>query len=448
MSSAPGSTQDGEATDDAIDVLVRAVTPGTTYLYTRWLDAAAEPRYVAITPEPLAPIHDRLTHALLSPIAVDGDPTTPDAREAAVVRALTRGSFADPQCTMDLARECSDLVFPHTSGFFERLHQERSRGRRVTVRVIPSPSLSRVPFELLPDPDGTPLMELARIVYEVPATVHLDRPRLPSRFDPEAPPLFSIDPRLPSKSGFLPVLFHGPSQDYLHEGLGIQPASRHIDPFTLSEQLRAEAPPSRWLFLGHVSSRDDQPGSAALHLSTPHNGAPDGSAALMRGNHRPFTAIDLLLGVPAKDAGSRAPGHQRWPMPPRVALVACASGSDHASVETFGLVVSAALNGAEFITTTRWVMPTDAAFHHCTGTTDRHPTSDLVIAINQAHADPADPIDALRTWQIERYRSFKATGDLCDTPLLWAGVTTHHVPPRHPKTGAPMFASCSHGKCS
>lgn len=204
----------------------------------------------------------------------------------------------------------------------------------------------------------------------------------------------------------------------------------------LADQLRAPRRPSRLLYVGHVSSAidgDGRPESAALYLSDHHTSSPDGIIGRRRyAPHRPFTASDIVVGTldaGAAAGGSRArsrlsteptPGHRVWPMPPRVALLACDSGSDHRFVEAFGLVVAIMLNGAEMVTAIRWARPTDHAFHDLTGvSTSVCGTADMVVAVDAdvAH-DQDDPARALN-------RGISSTARWC-----W-----RRWPPRRPAAG-------------
>lgn len=63
--------------------------------------------------------------------------------------------------------------------------------------------------------------------------------------------------------------------------------------------------------------------------------------------HRPFSALDLLRGtIECRVRDHRLPlgfeqperGRTIWPMPARVAIIACEGGADYRATETFGLV--------------------------------------------------------------------------------------------------------------
>lgn len=425
---ATATTDDGTpAPDTPVEVLIRAVDAGPTYLYVRWLDQEARAAYRVIDPETIDPLIEELRAGLMTLQTGEGDQDAAD-------RALRAGVFTDPQRTTDLCRRLAEAILPEQ--FWERLATEAA-SRPVRARITPSRRLATLPWELLPSPAGVPLLRQATLVYEVPATIHYHRPVLPSPYDPCRRPLRTIDPVLKTDSGLEPTLRQ---PTHLLHGLGLTTAPGWVTRLDLSQQLRAD--PGRWLYFGHVSTRHEQPGSAALHLSDGKHMY--GTAELMGAGHRPLTALDLHLGtshVTEPDPDLRYPaepgvlGWKLWPMPPRVALIACESGSDHAASEPFGLIVAVMLAGAEHVTSTRWAMPTDRAFqsiHHVAA----HPTSDLAIAVDRAHT-AADPIAALRTWQLEQLQRWLDTANIGSSPLLFAGVTTHHAPARDSESGFP-----------
>jgi hypothetical protein len=85
--------------------------------------------------------------------------------------------------------------------------------------------------------------------------------------------------------------------------------------------------PSRLLYVGHATAADGDVGHAdraALHLA----------------DDRPLTASDLMSA--------------KLPFPPRVALLACASGGDYQFDEATGLVAAMILCGAQLVTATLW----------------------------------------------------------------------------------------------
>lgn len=138
--------------------------------------------------------------------------------------------------------------------------------------------------------------------------------------------------------------------------------------------------------------------AAALLLSTPALTAAE------------FTAFDWLAEP------------DRFPAPPRVALIACGS-DDGKEIEQSGMPIAAVNAGAELVTATRWVLPVDQKLAASC------PTAALAMAVDTAHA-AADPLAALRRWQIDRLRNWRDRGAVTDTPLLWASLVTYLAPGR------------------
>ena len=102
--------------------------------------------------------------------------------------------------------------------------------------------------------------------------------------------------------------------------------------------------PSRLLYVGHATAADGDVGHAyraALHLA----------------DDRPLTASDLMS--------------LKLPMPPRVALLACASGGDYQFDEATGLVAAMILGGAQLVTATLWSLPTAAGYRQFASNADR-----------------------------------------------------------------------------
>jgi len=93
-------------------------------------------------------------------------------------------------------------------------------------------------------------------------------------------------------------------------------------------------------------------------------------------------------------------------------------GSDDSGIaEQSGLPIAAINAGAELVTATRWVLPLDPR-------PDLRPATALALAVDRAHS-AADPVGALRDWQLERLDRWRADGELLDTPLMWASLITY-----------------------
>lgn len=170
--------------------------------------------------------------------------------------------------------------------------------------------------------------------------------------------------------------------------------------------------PSRLVYVGHASSADGESGRAdraALHLAC--TAAVPGDAAAI-GNHRPLTASDLMS--------------LRLPMPPRVALLACASGGDYQFDEATGLVAAMILGGAQLVTATLWSLPTTAAYRQfALPTGDPDPMADVVSAVDTAHQEP-DAGYAVNRWQRAQMRRWR-DGDVTASPVHWGALVTFAV---------------------
>ena len=158
-----------------------------------------------------------------------------------------------------------------------------------------------------------------------------------------APP-YMIDPKLPDLFRTRPGPRTDKSVRSAHQRRGIRrthPKSaenlvfgsrKGRGPLGLSDDLRDD--PGRLVYFGHVSSTLDEPGSASLHLSDDAN--EPGYTDTVNQAHRPLSALDLMLGTAFDEVGEApesGPGHVIWPMPPRVAIIACEGGVDYRSSE-------------------------------------------------------------------------------------------------------------------
>ena len=116
----------------------------------------------------------------------------------------------------------------------------------------------------------------------------------------------------------------------------------------------------------------------------------------------------------------------KLPVPPRVALLACASGGDYRFDEATGLVAAMILGGAELVTATLWSLPTAAGYRLFASTAaDGDPMSDAIRAVDRAH-EADDAGRAVNGWQREQMRRWR-DGDLTASPLYWAALATFAV---------------------
>lgn len=463
-------------------VLLRAADAGPTYLSWTWLDAPAKPSAVKLDPARTSAALDLLGRALLAPLPLDAsgsngssDDVEYEAREAAAHRALATGSFTNLAEERLLSARLTEAVLPET---LRAEIVDRAGGHgTVHMRITPSPTLARVPWELLFVDAGRRLLDVAVITFDPPSTVHAERTVLPPQWAEVShfPALHVLDPSLPVRAveHGLGRTLAGLAKNALIKGIsaeaGVGNSSSHtrlntsqiISRLDLSHQLHV--PRSRFFYFGHVSSAADEPGSASIHLHDTVGAAGSASwgmaeplrpqtkrgtlAAARPDDHLPLSALDLLLGTQqCTDErvwalhGSDGPqaGHEIWPMPSRVALIACEGGVDFRSAETFGLVVAMVDSGASLVTTTRWTLPTDHAFHSVAGVRRSvFPTVELALAVDRAHSRD-DPIGLVHQWQREQLTKWESSPAAVEhSPLVWAALT-HTVAEARVPRGAPI----------
>ncbi|WP_067678230.1 CHAT domain-containing protein [Nocardia miyunensis] len=401
---------------------------GDLYVSWRWQDEFAGAGVSAIPGTRVDPIVARVHDAL------------PGASAAGIEKSLTTGEFADYDAEHELGQALARTLLPY--GLATQLYDLYARGVRPHIRVQPSPRTAQIPWELLaPDP-GLRLLEIADISQLAPAGL-APAPGLAERSweqTRELPVVVVLDPRVPgfrADSALGSVLGRMSAELPLAEHIGrylpndrLRPAiSDPVEAFRrqdqdrlwLSEALHAGA--SRLLYVGHVTAAAPESGrseDARLHLAC---------AAETRGfapperTHRPLSAKDLILGTHTLDGDPRT-GPDLWPMPSRVALIACESGGDLRFGETLGLLAAVLNGGAELVTAGRWPLPTDLAYERfAASSAGRHPLQENICAIDAAHEHP-DPVTALMHWQRERSAAWRAERSVCDSPLLWAAFAT------------------------
>ncbi|MFT4127076.1 MAG: CHAT domain-containing protein [Gordonia sp. (in: high G+C Gram-positive bacteria)] len=431
-------------TTDSV-LLIRAVDASATYLSFRWLDDPANPEVHTVTGPGLRHTLSRLDAALIGP-ADDTSPSSPSLRSPAdaAVRAALTGPFTRPISEYALAEVLTRTILPETVR--RQLLARATRGT-VRVRITPSRALARVPFELLLVGDHQRLIEVADISYDPPSAIHLRRGRLPEPWTAQMrarPVVYAVEPLLPGGSGLRSILGRGaratPNRRVFAHHVAAQPHTEYssvTSTFTrhdLSDDLSTG--PGRLFYFGHVSSTLDQPGSAALHFSD--DDQEWGLAAPLHHAHRPLSALDLLVGTVAPELGPGdteperpgIPGHELWPMPPRVAIIACEGGADYRSSEAFGLVMAILNAGAEVLTTTRWTLPSDEAFRQiCDVETVPGPTTELALAVDASHTAD-DPVAALARWQRRKLAQWRSDPGAATSPLTWAALGCHVCPPR------------------
>ncbi|PJE05608.1 MAG: CHAT domain-containing protein [Mycobacterium sp.] len=440
-------------------LVLRYADVGIATYASLWVvgDPSRTVNWVVEEPMLLAALEE-LTGALPEPY---GD----ESRRDAIERALSRGAFATPEIELTTAYILGVLLIGEAGW---KLLSECVSSPRPTLFVSPSARLARMPWGLLALPksgpskeelvrarqdaitasgrvaaripwqladirehtDGYRLMELADVLLAVPQNI-VHAPRPAARWDArrDGASLLILDPRVPGQrpDSALGSVLGRPSE---HTAL-----ARH---FADSMQRRAVLPavgssvelfrrqdvdrrwladalaqlPSRLVYVGHASSADGDSGQAdraALHLAC--TAAAPGDAEAI-GNHRPLTASDLMS--------------LRLPMPPRVALLACASGGDYQFDEATGLVAAMILGGAQLVTATLWSLPTTAAYRQFSSVPDdSDPMAEAAIAVDTAHEEP-DAGCAVNRWQRAQMRRWR-DGDASASPLFWAALVTFAV---------------------
>lgn len=304
----------------------------------------------------------------------------------------------------------------------------RSRGLSVEVRFLPPPSCASIPWALVPLADSPRFVDslsrprlgmVADVVSDVPTSFHAGRGRVPGG-EPASGTVRVIDPKV-SIAG---RLFTQEQQALLDEEGGFAAGSR-VDPAMLADRLTQVPPPEALLFVGHVTD-----GDFSMHLSTPDRGS---AAALpadaVRGR---LSAADLVLGTTRDGAGALT-GPEIWPMPPKVAIVACNSGSDLSRREPFGLVIACLNGGAEWVLATHWVLPADRRFRPSDrlDDDDAQPLFDCV-RIAEAVVEAADPVRALAALLRERIAAWEGLPQERElpgeSPLTWGALAVFRAP--------------------
>lgn len=357
----------------------------------------------------------------LSTVLDSLDLAVPDPRGAetageAIQRSLTAGAFAGRDSEEELARALG-VVMIGVEGW--KLLSDCVASPRAVLFVTPSPRLGRVPWGQLamPGRDGFRLMELVDVLMAVPPNI-VHAPRSPARWPErlDRPPVLVLDPRIPGQrpDSALGSVLGRPAPDTalsqhfdeLAAGRAVLPnVEAAVELFRRTDTDRdwlAEAcaqGPSRLLYVGHASAADGAAGHAdraALHLA----------------ESRPLTAGEMIA--------------TQLPVPPRVALLACASGGDYRFDEAAGLVAAMILGGAQLVTATLWSLPTTAGFRQFgpAGTT-ADPMTDTIIGVDSAHRDD-DAGVAVNRWQRSMMRRWR-DGDRTASPLHWAALATFTV---------------------
>ncbi|MEC3916175.1 hypothetical protein [Nocardia sp. CDC160] len=418
---------------------------GDLYVTWRWAGESA-PGGVGVVPEAqVDAAMRRFAAALPAP-----------GRAGGLESALTTGELASFESENALAQYLSAAFLPYNLAV--ALHELYVQGVRPHIRIQPSPRTAQLPWELIAPDADVRLVEIADVsVLAAPGVVHAPARVARSWADSRERPVIAIlDPRVPgfrADSALGSVLGRMDSAAPLAERVAAHAEAGRLVPAVdnaleafrrtdldrawLSGALHAGA--ARLLYVGHVTAAAPESGrseSATLHLSC--TAASPGCAPAYR-DHRPLSARDLLLGTHALPVGHEHAAHsgngqgdkeiprigpEIWPIPSRVALVACESGGDLRFAEPLGLVAAMLTGGAELVTAGRWPLPTDLAFHRLAGTPGTtHPFQQAVCAIDAAH-ESEDPVVALNAWQRTQLTAWRETGAIEHSPLVWAAFAT------------------------
>lgn len=346
------------------------------------------------------------------------DPRGGETQRDAVERAIKTGPFASPSTEAEVARELGAQLIAAPAW---QLVADCVASPRATLFISPSARQARVPWAALamPGDEGFRLIELVDVLMAAPPNI-VNAARTPVTWDSriDGPPVLLLDPRVPGQRPDSPLgsVLGRPSADTpLARHFGDLMRRRRVLPGAatavelfrrtdagrawLAEQL-AQAP-SRLLYVGHATAADGDVGHAdraALHLA----------------DDRPLTASDLMSA--------------KLSFPPRVALLACASGGDYQFDEATGLVAALILCGAQIVTATLWSLPTAAGYRQFAPISvepNPDPMVDAIIAVDRAHQEN-DAGSAVNRWQREQMRRWR-DGETAASPLYWAALVTFAV---------------------
>lgn len=441
--------------DTTLELAVFGIDAGPTYLVWEWLEhGEARIETIVLERERVAELTELVDSAI--PMRREGEDD-----DAMLTRVLTEGPFSSREAEFELARALAEALIPEVAR--AALLEAAGSGVRTLIRLLPPQSLAQVPWELLVVGDGseasaTRLIEVADLVFDVPGGIHVGRPVENVRpWIPDAQTtLYLVDPHTRVEGSVV-----GAGRQALEERLATStlPAQLGADVTRrdLSRALR-EQQPNRFVFIGHVGHSSLGAGATAMILSDSELSYGRASSVARRVNgrlmrNRPLSAADLIEGTmglprylpelervegldahsivwPADDAaGMEVPGHALWPMPPRVAIIACDSGGDLRNPEPFGLATALINAGASVVTATKWTLPTDYALEKFGGVGGAHPLVDLALLVDDAHASP-DPFAAIARLQRDRLTRWRSTGALVDSPILWAALLNYDGAPR------------------
>lgn len=398
---------------DADDLLVSWV----------WDHQRSSPRMSVVSRDRVAPVLDELARALPSPLPGESG-------LQALQRALTNGVLLDPEREQDLAALLTPALVPQQLA--AELNALAQAGFRPHLRVQLSPSTAQVPWELMSTEGDESALDLVDVSVLLPATLRNDPARAVSPWSPGAPVAAVLDPVVPgfsatSELGSVlgPVTAGSPLEAMVE---GWRARRRPADPGPAAAAFRrtdagrlalaeAVAAAGRLFYVGHVTSSTHAL-DARMHLS---DGADAPGTTPVVGAHRPYSAAEIALG---------GGGLEALHSPNRVALIACDSGTDLRFAEPTGLVAAFVHRGAEYVTATRWTLPTEAGLRRLVpalGDRAEGMLTEAIIAVDAAH-EAADPVAVLAEWQRGQQRAWTETGEPRYSPIIWGAFATAWAP--------------------
>ena len=415
--------------DEQPTAIVRMADAGDLYTSWRWTHDS-HPGGVGVAP---AAQVDEAVAALARALP---DLTDPQGLH----QSLTTGAFSAYESEHDLAQLLSRTFLPF--GLARQLHELFTRGVRPHIRIQPSPRVAQVPWELIAPDAGLRLVDIADVSLLAPLSI-VHSPGRPIRTWTDGhrlPVVAVLDPRVPGfrADSVLGSVLGRMAEDsplsrrvatYAAEGRLLPAVDGPLDCFRredadrewLGAALREGA--GRLVYVGHVTAAAPETGQsehAELHLACSADAV--GFAEPTRA-HRPLSAKDLLLGTHTLTE-EPVRGADLWPIPSRVALIACESGGDLRFSEALGLVSAMIAGGAELVTASRWALPTDLAFQRIAGAAPHaRPLQDAICSIDAAH-DLPDAVGALCVWQRDRVAAWRDERTIEHSPVLWAAFAT------------------------
>jgi CHAT domain-containing protein len=346
------------------------------------------------------------------------DPRASESQLDALDRAVATGPFATPSAELAMARELGVQLL---SAEAWQLLSDSISSPRAALFISPSARLARVPWGALamPGDDGFRLLEAVDVLMAAPPNI-ANASRLSIGWEQrrDGAPLLILDPRVPGQRPDSPLgsVLGRPGVDtplachfakVVEQGAVLPNVASAVELFRRTDAGRGwlasqlGQAPKRMLYVGHATAADDDIGHAdraALHLA----------------DEKPVTASDLMAA--------------KLPFPPRVALIACASGGDYQFDEATGLVAAMILGGAQVVTATLWSLPTAAGYRQFARNSvaqEVDPMADAIIGVDKAH-EATDAGSAVNRWQREQMRRWR-DGDLTASPLYWAALVTFTV---------------------